>query len=186
MTLPEARRAIGKTLQFTNERLERRLQSDPAQPDLWSQIIAKGVGEQALDRIEHQGLAFFFMVAGTETTASALSAITFFLLSNSSYTDNLREELRSTFSTFDDLTIGKLGRLTYLNAVIQEGLRMYPPVPIALPRQTPPGGAQVDGMYIPGNVTCSIQHYSTYRNPEQHGMKCVCSSPRLMPFSTWS
>jgi cytochrome P450 len=164
MNLPEARRAVGETLQFTNERLERRLNSDPARPDLWSQIIAKGVGEQALDRVEHQGLAFFFMVAGTETTASALSAITFFLLSNSSYTSRLREELRSAFSTFDDLTIGKLGRLKYLNAVIQEGLRMYPPVPIALPRRTPAGGAQVDGTYIPGDVVCSIPHYSTYRN----------------------
>jgi cytochrome P450 len=179
MKMPKARRAVGKTLHFTNERLERRLNSDPAEPDLWNQIIAKGVGEQALDRVQHQGLAFFFMVAGTETTASALSAITFFLLGNSSYTNQLREELRSTFSTFDDLAIGKLGRLKYLNAVIQEGLRMYPPVPIALPRRTPTGGAQVEGRYVPGNVICSVPHYSTY-------LRCACSSRRVTLSSTWS
>jgi cytochrome P450 len=166
MKMPEARREVGKTLEFTNERLEKRLNNPPARPDLWSQIIAKGIGEQALDRAEHQGLAFFFMVAGTETTASALSAITFFLLCNPNYTKQLQEELRSTFSTFEDLSFSKLGRLKYLNAVIQEGLRMYPPVPIALPRRTPAEGAQVDGQYIPGNVVCSIPHYSTYRSPE--------------------
>jgi hypothetical protein len=65
MKMPKARRAAGKTLHFTNERLERRPNRDPVEPDLWSQIIAKGVVAQALDRVVQQGLAFFFMVAGT-------------------------------------------------------------------------------------------------------------------------
>jgi len=166
MKLPAARREIGKTLDFTNERLEKRLRNHPDRPDLWTQIIDKGVGDQAIDEQEHRGLAFFFMVAGTETTASALSAMTYFLLTNPEYKKKLLEEIRPTIRTFDDVTLNKLGQLKYLNAIISESLRLYPPVPIALPRRSPRQGGHVDGQYIPGDVICSVPHFSAGHNPD--------------------
>jgi cytochrome P450 len=43
--------------------------------------------------------------------------------------------------------------LPYLNAVIEETLRMYSPVPVALTRIVPPGGAPISGHWVPGNVS---------------------------------
>jgi cytochrome P450 len=44
----------------------------------------------------------------------------------------------------------------YLTAVIQEALRMYPPVPFGMPRVVPKGGETVDGLSVPGGVSSSV------------------------------
>lgn len=52
-----------------------------------------------------------------------------------------------------------LAHLEHLNSVINEALRLYPPVPSALQRLTPPEGLTVAGTYIPGNVTIYCPQY---------------------------
>ena len=106
------------------------------------------------------------MIAGTETTATALSGTTYHLLKNPGTLQKLAEEIREAFSDFDDVTLEDLARLKYLQAVLTEGLRMYPPVPIALPRRTPKEGTIVCGEFIPGDVSIGGNHFATYRMPE--------------------
>jgi cytochrome P450 len=57
-----------------------------------------------------------------------------------------------------------LAQLKYLNACIEEGLRMYPPVPSGLPRVTPPGGAAICGTWISANAsrTKQVSHPTQY------------------------
>jgi hypothetical protein len=62
------------------------------------------------------------------------------------------EEIRSNFSTSEDITITKLLQLKYLNGVIEEGLRIYPPVPSNMPRVIPEEGAMICGKWLPGGV----------------------------------
>jgi cytochrome P450 len=106
------------------------------------------------------------MIAGTETTATALSGTTYHLLQNPKVLKNLVAEIREAFSDFDDITLEDLARLKYLQAVLQEGLRMYPPVPIALPRRTPKEGSIVCDEWVPGDVAIGVNHFATYRMPE--------------------
>ena len=106
------------------------------------------------------------MIAGTETTATALSGTTYHLLKNPEHLRKLTEEIRGAFEDFDDITLEGLARLKYLQAVLQEGLRMYPPVPIALPRRTPKEGTVICGEWIPGDVALGANHFATYRMPE--------------------
>ncbi len=42
-----------------------------------------------------------------------------------------------------------------MHAVILEGLRIYPPLPFALPRVVPEGGDTVDGHFLPAGVRSS-------------------------------
>lgn len=46
--------------------------------------------------------------------------------------------------------------LPYLNAVIEETLRVYPPVVTHVPRVVPKGGATVDGHFLPENVCTNL------------------------------
>lgn len=71
---------------------------------------------------------------------------------------SLNQEIRSTL-TVDDITINKTAKLPYLNAVIEEGLRMYSPVTMGLRRLVPKGGVSIDGHFVPENVSTS--HIST-------------------------
>ncbi|KAL9116200.1 MAG: hypothetical protein Q9227_000571 [Pyrenula ochraceoflavens] len=38
-------------------------------------------------------------------------------------------------------------------------MRMYPPLPLALPRIVPPGGDTVDGYFVPGGVSANEDYH---------------------------
>lgn len=99
--------------------------------------------------------------------ATALSGVTYYLLtSDPAYLKNLTAEIRSTHSTYDDITLESVARLKYLHAVLQEGLRMYPPVPVALPRRVPQGGAVLCGEFVPEGTSVGVHQFATYRSEE--------------------
>lgn len=64
----------------------------------------------------------------------------------------LQNEVRSAFNRYEDIDATSTATLRYLKAVAQEAMRMYPPLPFALPRVVPEGGATVDGHFLPGGV----------------------------------
>lgn len=50
------------------------------------------------------------------------------------------------------MTLQGLAAQKYLNAVLDEGLRIYPVVPGSMPRIVPQDGAIISGQFVPGNV----------------------------------
>jgi cytochrome P450 len=94
-----------------------------------------------------------FVLAGSETTATALSAITYYLLRTPKVMQRLKEEIRTSFQSYNAIHSKSTLDLPYLGAVIAEGLRIYPPLPIALPRMVPDGGDTVDGHFLPAGVS---------------------------------
>lgn len=102
------------------------------------------------------GTCRVFLVAGSETTATLLSGAIFYLLRTPTSMEKLKREIRESFPTVGDITVRGLtssSRLPYLEAVIQESFRCYPPVPSTLPRITGSDGAIIDGRYVPPGVS---------------------------------
>lgn len=110
---------------YTAERADRRLKRTPERPDLWTKILERSDGPDGLSVEEHHSIAGLFMIAGTETTATALSGTIYHLLRNPSAMKRLAEEVRSAFPDFESITLDALAHQKYLMAVLQEGLRMY-------------------------------------------------------------
>ncbi|KAF4472377.1 Isotrichodermin C-15 hydroxylase [Fusarium albosuccineum] len=104
------------------------------------------------------------IVAGSETTATLLSGTTYFLLINRAKYDKLVDEIRSELNSEDEITIARVNQLSYTVAVLNEGLRMYPPVPIGLPRKVPMNGEVVQGYWLPEKTGVSVPHWSAYRS----------------------
>lgn len=67
------------------------------------------------------------MLGGSETTASLLSGTVYYLLKNPEKLAKLNNEIRSAFKNADEITIVSTNRLTYQAAVVEEGLRIFPP-----------------------------------------------------------
>lgn len=92
------------------------------------------------------------MIAGSETTATTLTAGTYFLLKNPSVYQRLVQEIRSSFKEEKDITISELDNLPYLAAVLTETLRIFPPVPGIMTRVIPKEGKHLCGYWLPGKV----------------------------------
>jgi cytochrome P450 len=66
-------------------------------------------------------------LAGSETTASLLSGVTYHLLHNRSILEILVKEIRTSFQNEDEINMVSTSGLKYELAVIEEGLRIFPP-----------------------------------------------------------
>ncbi|EEU39432.1 uncharacterized protein NECHADRAFT_94380 [Fusarium vanettenii 77-13-4] len=101
---------------------------------------------------------------GIETTATLLSGVTFQLLKNKAKLDKLISEIRSSFDAEDEITLERVNQLSYLLAVLNEGLRIYPPVPTGLPRLVPSGGEIMERFWIPEKASPCKRYRHTFSN----------------------
>jgi cytochrome P450 len=126
--------------------------------DFCSYLIEKK-DELGLSDWELAGYANTLIMAGSETTATLFSGLTYYLCRNAEVYGRLKEEVRCRFKSADEIT-SHSATFPYLTAVINETFRIYPPVPIALPRVTPKGGAWVAGEFVPEGVGLASLHPS--------------------------
>ncbi|KAJ5629466.1 hypothetical protein N7528_003123 [Penicillium herquei] len=106
-----------------------------------------------------------FIVAGSETTANLLSGLFARMIWNPAKYQKLCEEIRSSFISEDEIDYERTAQLTYLNACLEEGLRIHPPVPIGLLRTVPKAGDTIDGHWVPGGVSVSVSSWAASHNP---------------------
>lgn len=90
------------------------------------------------------------LIAGAETTATALAGMTYYVLERPECLRALQEEVRSAFTSPEEINNLSTQDLHYVNATIKEALRIFIPLPINVPRVSP--GANVMGHYVPKGV----------------------------------
>ena len=106
-----------------------------------------------------------FIVAGSETTANLLSGLIARLIWNPSKYDKLCKEIRSTYTSEAEINYENTTKLRYLNACLEEGLRIHPPVPTGLLRTSPKGGDYVDGNWVPEGTSVAVSSWAAAHNP---------------------
>lgn len=116
------------------------------------------------------------IVAGSETTATLLSGLTYMLLTNPAAYERGKAEVRSAFSKPTDITFTSTTKLPYLHALIEEAFRLYPPVPTILPRKTGPKGDFINGDWVAPNVSAPITVPSRSALLTLHRPRWACPS----------
>ncbi|KAK3302198.1 cytochrome P450 [Chaetomium strumarium] len=111
-----------------------------------------------LDNLDIAAECLDHMAAGIDTTGDALCFLMWELSQPSSIhcQKRLQDELLANPGTGFD-------KLPYLDAVVMEGLRCFPAIPMSLPRYVPAGGRTIDGFFLPEGTTVSCQAYSVHR-----------------------
>ncbi|KPA35153.1 isotrichodermin c-15 hydroxylase, partial [Fusarium langsethiae] len=190
-------KATKEHYQFTEHTAMARVDvSDTSSHDFMSYILRHN-DEKGMSRAEIIETASLLIIAGSETTATLLSGTTYYLLKNPDKLNKLVHEIRSTFSSEDEITLIRVDNLKYLLAVLNEGFRMYPPVSTGLSRFAPAGGEFIASHWIPENTAVSVPHYPAYhsaynfKDPEQFVPERWLDDPRyakdnravLQPFS---
>ena len=90
----------------------------------------KALKRKTLDEVEIIANSVLFLVAGYETTAALITFTLYRLAYDQSVQDKLREALKKS----DTLSYEFISTCEYLDAVIQESLRIYPPA-VAIDRE---------------------------------------------------
>ncbi|KAI5917886.1 cytochrome P450 [Camillea tinctor] len=136
------------------DRCEKNQRSDLLSP-LVNRLEREGNSNITRGETLSNGLAF--VIAGTQLNTNVLSTATYLLLRHREKWDRLTEEIRTRFACDADITMQTTSNLPYLDAVINETLRIRHPTPINLPRVVPNDAAIVlNGQTIPKNVVVGI------------------------------
>ncbi|KAI0975079.1 cytochrome P450 [Xylaria arbuscula] len=146
----------------TVTRVNKRLNNGSEKRDLWDVILES----ETLTLQEMHVNAELFMAAGTETTASLLTGLIYYLMANPDKMNILKDEVRGRFRHSNEITLENAAPLRYLNACIREGLRIYPPVPSGIPRIVAEGGNSILGKWVPAGTRVSVHQFSTYHSHE--------------------
>lgn len=147
---------------MTTEKVTRRLELKTNRADFMGFILKHDDDELAMTLPEIKATSFAVIIAGSETTATLLSGTTYHLVQNPDKLAKLTKEVRDAFRSEDEINLSSVNTLTYLLAVLDEGLRMYPPVPVGLPRRVPESGETIVGKYVPPNVSFKLTHRTKY------------------------
>lgn len=156
--LPNVGESREYNLRIATETLNNRLRSEDDRRDFFSYFIARG--EKGMSEAELRMNATIIIAAGADTTASWLPGTLYHLLCRRETYRTLVNEVRSTFANENEINMLSVVGLEYLAAVIEEGLRLYPPAPTSLARKVPGPGEVIDGRFVPGGTTVGVHQYS--------------------------
>ncbi|KAG9313453.1 cytochrome P450 [Chiua virens] len=111
------------------------------------------------------------LIAGSDTTSNSSCAITYYLARYPRVQEKLQKELDEALGAPDDTvtTFEQVKRLPYLEAVINEALRMHSTSAIGLPRVAPEGGLTIDGIHFPQGTVLSVPTYTIHRDKNVWG-----------------
>ncbi|EED15853.1 benzoate 4-monooxygenase cytochrome P450, putative [Talaromyces stipitatus ATCC 10500] len=140
--------------------VDRRAKSKTNGKDFLHYILAAMETDKGIDGFN----TFSLRIAGSESSATLLCGFIFYTLTHPTVRQKLITEVRDAFQSEDQIVMANVHHLTYLNAVLQECLRIYPPVAVTLPRVVPDGGEMIDGGYVAAGTTVGVNHFACYHD----------------------
>ncbi|KAJ0615183.1 putative cytochrome P450 [Helianthus annuus] len=121
------------------------------QPDLYTDQIIKG-------------LILIMLIAGTETPYLTLEWSMSLLLNNPNAMETIKNEINTHVSFDRLLQESDLGKLSYLQNVINESLRLYPTLPLLFPREASED-VTLGGYSVPRGTMLMVNAWAIQRDP---------------------
>ncbi|KAL0840728.1 hypothetical protein ABMA28_015916 [Loxostege sticticalis] len=132
-------------------------------------LIESSGGDKGYTDVELLEESLVMLVAGTDTSAVGASFTAVMLSQHTDVQDKVYKELQEVFGDSDrPITAEDLPRLKYLEAVVKETLRLYPPVPITA-RKTDVERVTPAGIKLVSDVGVIIHMWAIHRNPRYWG-----------------
>jgi hypothetical protein len=92
-------------------------------------------------------------IAGSDTTAGAIRGTMLFVMTNPRVVNRLRAEITARSIPSDRVvTNAEALGMPYLQAIVKEGLRMFPPITGLMSKQVGPRGDTFKGVWLPGGT----------------------------------
>ncbi|KAI8626690.1 cytochrome P450 [Xylariaceae sp. FL1651] len=147
-------------------------------PDLIQYLFPKGSEEMPSENwfLSHANV---LVLAGFDPMTNLATSLFYYLCRFPEVQKRLNEEIRSTFKSYNDIVPTALQNLKYLNATLNEALRIHTNAAFGTPRISP--GAMVDGHYVPKGVTVQTCHYATTHDEKNFALPNEFHPERHLP-----
>ncbi|KAL4793042.1 benzoate 4-monooxygenase cytochrome P450 [Aspergillus venezuelensis] len=153
---------------FVNDQVSWRIKVGPSALHGYHILSNNGFGDRIHTKegmMDLEAEAQLVILAGSDTTSSALTNAIFELLNHPDQIEKLRAECEQQINnSMSDIAPEDLASLPHLNAVINETLRLHPPVISGVQRQVTSTGLQVAEKFIPSDTIIQIPFYTVFRD----------------------
>ncbi|VEN61605.1 unnamed protein product [Callosobruchus maculatus] len=141
---------------------------DGSKQNFLDQLLRHQENGEALSDKDIQEEINTFMFGGHDTTATGLSFILYSLARHPNVQEKVLEEQETIFGSLEkdpEVTYAHLQDMKYLDAVINEALRLYPPIPV-FGRKLTDDIKLENGVVLPKTLSIGFTVYSVHHNPE--------------------
>ena len=158
------RDAINTLVEMVDQIIAQRRQSRDNPPDLLTMLMeARDDTGQGMSDEQLRDEVMTIFLAGHETTATALTWTWYLLARHPEYEKKLHDELDQVLDG-RAATVEDLKHLEWTRMIIDESMRLYPPVPLVA-RMSQEDDV-VGGYEIPANTFVFVGPYLTHRHPD--------------------
>ncbi|KAK1755440.1 cytochrome P450 [Echria macrotheca] len=150
---------LGKIMGIAKQVVGERFGPDrKVQPDMLGSFIAHG-----LTQAEAESETLVQILAGSDTTATAIRATMLHILANPRVHAKLLAEIATLPPSSGIISDAQAKRMPYLQAVIKEGLRIFPPVTGLMTKDVPPTGDTYGDIVIPPGTKIGYSAFGLFR-----------------------
>jgi cytochrome P450 len=103
-------------------------------------------------------------LGGTETTSTVLEWSMAELVKNPSIMKRAQEEVRRVVNKKSKIDVNDINKMDYLKCILKETLRLHPPLPLSLPRETITN-VKIGGYDIPEKTKVLANIWAIQRDP---------------------
>jgi cytochrome P450 len=175
-----------------SRRIIEHCKADPSianRTDLLALFIQAGLKDTSPDRAGFhtdwlRDVVLNFVIAGRDTTACTLSWMFYILATHPDIQRKVQEEIDAKFGSLQRKPLIQdvsASELPYLNGLLYETLRLYPPVPLD-GKEASQDDVLPDGQKIPKHSTLLFMVYLMGRDPEVYPEPEVVKPERWIPF----
>lgn len=161
---PEDPKGFGRLMAEAKASVNERYGADAKErQDMIGAFVRNGIPQK---QIEAELL--LQIIAGSDTTASAIRSTLLRLLTSPRVLAKLREEVDAAVAegrVSSPIQQKESKELPYLQAIVKEGLRINPPFLGQVAKQVPAGGDTYNGIYLPGGTHIGHNVYALQRLP---------------------
>ncbi|XP_020249837.1 cytochrome P450 71A1-like isoform X2 [Asparagus officinalis] len=123
-----------------------------------------GMAGISLTRDNMKAIILDMFAAGTDTTYTVIEWVMAELIKNPDVMKRVQEEVRGITLCSGEIKEESIDRMKYLKAVIKETLRLHPPVPLLVPRETMEE-VELQGYHIPAGTRVIVNAWAIGRDP---------------------
>ncbi|KAJ8019802.1 Cytochrome P450 3A11 [Holothuria leucospilota] len=134
---------------------------NPAVGDFFQDAISRAMELRQTESSK----AFIFFLASYETTNTALCMTSYLLATNKEQQEKLIQEVDKFAPRKEDVTYELVGQMEYLDGLVREALRMYPPAAIT-DRINDKKDIELNGFTIPKGFSILVPIYAIHHDPE--------------------